>query len=68
MDDINKDRVEGTADKLKGNVKETTGKLLDDQDLQNEGQADQAEGQVRDTIGKAKEKADDILDKFKSKF
>lgn len=65
MDDFNKDRVEGTADKLKGNLKETAGNATDDRDLQDEGKADQAEGSVKDFIGKAKESAQDLLDKAK---
>jgi uncharacterized protein YjbJ (UPF0337 family) len=67
MDDFNKDRVEGTADKLKGNLKEAAGDATDDRDLQNEGKADQAEGSVRDTVGKAKESAKDLLDKAKNR-
>lgn len=65
MDNINKDRVEGTADKIKGNVKETAGNLTDDPNLESEGQADQAEGAVQDTVGKAKSAFGNIVDKIK---
>ena len=65
MDNINKDRVEGTSDKAKGNVKETAGDLFDDPNLESEGQADQASGAVQDTIGKAKSKFDKVVDKIK---
>lgn len=65
MDDINKDRVEGTADKLKGNLKESIGDVSHDRDLQDEGQVDQAKGASKDTVGKAKDAASDLLDKVK---
>jgi uncharacterized protein YjbJ (UPF0337 family) len=65
MDDFNKDRVEGTADKLKGNLKESAGDVSNDRDLQDEGQADQVKGAGKDTVGKAKDAASDLLDKVK---
>jgi hypothetical protein len=38
------DREHDAADKAKGNVKETTGKLTDDKKLQSEGKLDKAKG------------------------
>ncbi len=65
MDDLNKDRVEGIADKLKGNLKESAGDVSNDRDLQGEGQADRAKGSAKDTVGKAKSVVNKLLDKVK---
>jgi uncharacterized protein YjbJ (UPF0337 family) len=48
----------GTADKMKGRVKEAAGALLDDKKLKREGQADQF-------VGKEKNTAENVLDKAK---
>ena len=44
---VDKDRVEGAADKAKGAVKEGVGKLTGDQKLQGEGAADKAKARQR---------------------
>lgn len=59
---MDKDRIEGKADKAKGYVKEKAGQILNDPDLEAEGQVDQAKGEVKDTFGKAKDKARDIAE------
>ena len=60
---VDENRVEGTWDKLKGNVKEGVGKLTGDEKLQAEGQVDQAKGSAKSTVGGAKDAARDVLDK-----
>ena len=52
---MDKDRVEGAGDKLKGNIKETAGKVTGDSKLQAEGKADQAEGAVKNFVGGVKD-------------
>ena len=52
---MDKDRIEGAADKAKGAVKEAVGKALGDTKLQTEGQADKAAGTVKNAIGGAKD-------------
>jgi len=53
------------TDDAKGRVKEATGKLTGDKDLQNEGKLDQAEGKVKEGIDKIADKARGLLHKDK---
>ena len=43
------------TDDAKGRVKEATGKLTGDKDLQNEGKLDQAEGKTKEGIDKVRD-------------
>jgi uncharacterized protein YjbJ (UPF0337 family) len=52
---MDKDRIEGSAKKLKGDVKEGVGKATGDTKLQGEGKADKAEGKVQNTVGGVKD-------------
>ncbi len=51
----NTDQSEGSAKKIKGDLKEAAGKLTGDKDMETEGQADQAEGTVQKTWGDVKD-------------
>ncbi|HEX4306617.1 MAG TPA: CsbD family protein [Solirubrobacterales bacterium] len=53
------------TDDAKGRVKEATGKLTGDKDLQNEGKLDQAEGKTKEGIDKVADKARGLLHKDK---
>jgi uncharacterized protein YjbJ (UPF0337 family) len=59
---MDKDRVEGSAKQIKGNVKEAVGKVTGDSKTEAEGKADKAEGKVQNTIGGIKDKARELLD------
>jgi len=59
---MDKDRVEGSAKQIKGNIKEGLGKLTGDTKTEAEGKADKAEGKVQNTIGGIKDKARELLD------
>ncbi len=59
---VDKDRVKGSAEEMKGSVKDTAGKALGDQKLQGEGKADKVSGSVRNTVGGVK---DAVKDAFK---
>ena len=52
---MDKDRVEGAADKAKGSIKEAAGKLTGDAKLQAEGKADKAGGAIKNAVGGAKD-------------
>ena len=52
---MDKDRVEGAADKAKGSLKEAAGKLTGDAKLQAEGKADKAGGAIKNAVGGAKD-------------
>jgi uncharacterized protein YjbJ (UPF0337 family) len=59
---VDKDRVEGTAKKVSGSIKDAAGKVTGDTKLQTEGKADKAEGTVQNAVGGAK---DAIREKLK---
>ena len=56
------------ADKqnLGGRVKEATGDLTGDKDLQREGKVDQATGDVKEKLGDASDKVKDIVNPNRS--
>ena len=59
---MDKDRAEGSGNKMKGSVKETAGNITGDAKLQSEGKTDRAKGGIQNAIGGAK---DALRDKFK---
>ena len=59
---MDKDRIKGAAQQVKGQVKETVGKALGDAKLQGEGKADKAEGKIRNAVGGVKDAVRETLD------
>ena len=57
---MNKDRVEGAAKPVGGNVKDAVGKLTGDQKTVAEGQAEQKVGKVQNAVGGLKDTIRDI--------
>lgn len=51
MKDSIKDKLEGTADELKGKVKEKVGQATNDADLEAEGKGDKLSGKVQKKAG-----------------
>ena len=60
---MNKDPVQGTLEKAKGNVKEAAGKLVGNERLEAEGKADQVAGAVQKKVGDVKDAIDTITKK-----
>jgi len=60
---VDKDRVEGIGQQIKGAVKEGVGKVTGDTKTQAEGKADKAAGKVQNAAGGAKDAARDTLNK-----
>ena len=52
---MDKDRIDGAADKAKGSMKEAAGKLTGDNKLQAEGKLDKAKGAMKNAVGGAKD-------------
>ena len=48
---INKDELKGKTNQVKGAVKEQTGKMLDDPDLQAEGEVEKTAGKIQEKVG-----------------
>jgi len=59
---VDEDRKAGTADKIKGSVKEGVGKLTGDEEKEAEGKAQKNKGKVQNKVGEAKDKVRDKLD------
>lgn len=57
--------TEGTADKIKGSVKEAAGKLTGDRRLESEGKTDQVKGDVKNAGHDAKEAVKGVADSLK---
>lgn len=54
---------DGTADEMKGRLKEAGGDLTGDESLKNEGKVDRATGTVKDKVGDAGDAVKDALRK-----
>jgi uncharacterized protein YjbJ (UPF0337 family) len=52
---MDKDRIEGSAKQIKGNIKEAAGKILGDAKLTTEGKADKAGGKLQNAVGSVKD-------------
>jgi uncharacterized protein YjbJ (UPF0337 family) len=49
------DKLEAKADEVKGKVKETTGQVTDDEELEAEGKGDQIKGNLKQAVEKVKD-------------
>ena len=52
---MDKDRIKGSAEQVKGKVKETVGKALGDAKLEGEGKAEKMKGKVDNAVGSMKD-------------
>jgi uncharacterized protein YjbJ (UPF0337 family) len=52
---MDKDRIEGSAEQLKGKIKETAGKVMGDKKLESECKGDQIKGKVQNAVGGLKD-------------
>jgi uncharacterized protein YjbJ (UPF0337 family) len=52
---MDKDRVDGAAKQMVGNVKEGLGKITGDAKLEADGKAEKAEGKIQNAVGGAKD-------------
>jgi len=59
---MDKDRIEGKVDDVKGRVKRQAGEWTGDSELQAEGAIDQAKGKVQNAWGKMKDAARESMD------
>ena len=54
---MDREHIKGSADKVKGAVKDTAGKMMGDKKLQTEGKADKAKGAAHKVAGDIKDAA-----------
>ena len=62
---MDKEHIKGAADKVKGAVKDTVGKVTGDTKMQAEGKLDKAKGSARNAVGDVKDAARDAADALK---
>jgi uncharacterized protein YjbJ (UPF0337 family) len=60
---MDKDRIEGAGNQVKGSIKQAAGKVLGDTKLQAEGTADKLKGKVQNAVGGAKDAVRDAADR-----
>ena len=58
---MNKDELNGRADKLRGKLKQAAGDLTDNERLHYEGVADEAEGEVQEGFGRGRRKLGEAI-------
>jgi uncharacterized protein YjbJ (UPF0337 family) len=61
--EMDREHVRGTADKAKGTIKETAGKVSGDKELESEGKVDKAKGDLHNAAGNVKDAARDLSKK-----
>jgi len=57
---MDREHVKGSADKAKGAIKDTAGKIMGDKELQSEGKLDKAKGDLHNVKGDVKDAARDL--------
>lgn len=57
---MDREHIKGAADKAKGAIKDTAGKVTGDKDLQAEGKVDKAKGAAHNAAGNVKDAARDL--------
>jgi uncharacterized protein YjbJ (UPF0337 family) len=56
---VDREHVKGTADKVKGTIKDTAGKVTGDKKLESEGKLDKAKGSAHKVAGDVKDAVKD---------
>ena len=57
--------AEDKFEQAKGNIKEPVGTATDNKELEKDGKGDKASGKAKEAVENVKEKANDVIDKFK---
>ena len=58
---MDKDRIKGAAQKIKGGIKQVVGKMIGNKRLETDGKIDHAAGSVRKSVGDAKDTVREIV-------
>lgn len=58
---MDKDRIKGAAQKIKGSVEKAVGKLVGSKKLETDGKIDQAAGTIRKAVGEGKDAVRDVV-------
>ena len=60
--------MDGTADDIKGRMKEAVGDLTDNVEMKREGKVDRASGKAKDKIQEVGDRAEDMVDDAKDRL
>lgn len=60
---MDKDRIKGTAEQVKGSIKEAVGKITGNDKLELEGKTDKVAGKAQAKVGEAKDAVRDAVKK-----
>jgi uncharacterized protein YjbJ (UPF0337 family) len=63
---MDKEHVEGAADKVVGKTKEVVGHASGDKKLETEGKLDQVKGEVHNKVGNAKDAGKEAIDSVRN--
>ena len=58
---MDKDRIKGAAQKIKGTIEKTVGRFVGNRKLETDGKIDEAAGNVRKSVGEAKDVVRDAV-------
>lgn len=59
------EKQDNQLEQTKGNIKETVGNVTGNENLEKDGKEDKTSGKVKEVVEDAKDKATDVIDKFK---
>jgi uncharacterized protein YjbJ (UPF0337 family) len=59
---MDKDRIKGIAQKLKGGVEKSVGKMVGSKKLETDGKIDEAAGTIRKAVGEGKDSIRDVAE------
>jgi uncharacterized protein YjbJ (UPF0337 family) len=59
---MDKDRLKGMGNQVKGEVKKTVGELTGNERMEAEGHLDKAKGKIQEKVGEAKDAVRDAVD------
>ena len=58
---MDKDRIKGAAQKIKGSIEKTIGNLVGNKKLETDGKIDKAAGTLRSAVGEAKDTVREVV-------
>lgn len=58
---MDKDRIKGAAQKIKGSIEKTVGKMVGNRKLETDGKIDEAAGNIRKAVGEGKDVVRDAV-------
>jgi uncharacterized protein YjbJ (UPF0337 family) len=61
---MNRDEIEGKKSSIKGRIKQATGTLIGNEDLEEEGADERSKGEAEEQVGRARRKLGEAIEDF----